>query len=152
MVTANGQDDTVSFDHINLNTIDPGFKPVPDNVYNFEVNSIKSTYVKVGKPDSPNYGKNVEVLKGSFTIVDDPEYSGRKVWYDFWATNKYNVAELRKLQDATGVLQGELSFVDWASQFATLNPPAKFQCFTTKEDDRNGIPRNVIKFMQARSI
>lgn len=142
----------VEFDHINLNTIDPGFKPVDENVYNFEVNSIKPQYVKINKPDSPYVGKEVLVLKGSFTIVDDPQYSGRKVWYDFWTTNRYNLLEMRKLQDATGVAQPEgQTLSEWASGFGTLNPPAKFQCFTTKEDSPRG-ERNVIKFVQARSV
>jgi hypothetical protein len=152
MVTSEGQTG-FEFEHINLNQIDPGYKPIDENVYNYEVQSLKPTYVKINKPTSPYAGQEVLVLKGSFTVVDDDNFSGKKVWYDFWTTNKYNLIELRKLKDATGVEQlDNQSLVEWANSFATLNPSAKFQCFTTKEDDRNGVPRNVIKFMQARSV
>lgn len=151
MATVDNQTE-FAFEHINLNQIDPGFKPVPENVYNLEVNSIKPSYVKVTKPGSKYEGQTVLVLKGSFTIVDDAEYSGRKLWSDFWATNNYNLIELKKLSEATGVIQGEgQTLPEFVEQFATMNPPAKFQCFVTKEDDYKGTPRNVVKFVQARA-
>lgn len=117
------------FDHINLAEIDDSRAKIEENVYTYEINALKYYVGLVKSVESKNFNKPYRALKGSFTIVDDPKYSGRKVWQDFYPDrNKANLVFLKKLSQATGVLQGESEELeDWASQFATLNPPARFQ-------------------------
>lgn len=141
------------FNYVDLHTIDPTFKPVDAGVYTLQVNSIKgqTVEIKTGK----NAGKTKLLLKGSFTIVGDPNFSGRKLWYTFWADNRINLVELRKLMDATGIeqQQGE-SLTDYGTRFGELNPPAEFKCFVAVEKDYKdpNADVNVIKFRQATAV
>lgn len=61
---------------------------------------------------------------------------------------------LKKIKDATGVDQAvDQSLEDWASQFATLNPPARFQVQIKKGPDRrdpDGPPANQLAFFTCK--
>ena len=125
------------FEHINLNNVDDSFHAVDAGVYTLEVNKLEPKYVKITKADSPYAGQEVLVLKGSYTIVDDEKFSGRKLWQDFWTP--YPIAQkfLKKQMQVTGVIQGpDESLVDYAKQFALLNPPARFVVPITQKPDR----------------
>ncbi len=121
------------FEHINLADIDDSAKPIDENVYTLEVNKLEPQYIKINKASSPFCGQEILVLKGSYTVVDDEKYSGRKLWQDFWTNQDYALKSLKKQMNATGVLQtpGE-TLSDYARQFALLNPPARFQAKVTK--------------------
>lgn len=150
------------FAHVNLNDIDDGRKPIPENVYTFEINKLTPTYKKIKNPSSEFFGQDVLVLDGSYTIVDDPNYSGRKVWESFYTVFKFALVNLKKQMQATAVLQQPAeSLEDYASQFATLNPPARFQAMLRCEYDKRDLdadgnpvagatPRNSINFYTAK--
>lgn len=144
-----------AFEHIRLADIDDTAKPLPENVYTLEVNKLESVYRKITKADSEYAGQEVLVLKGSYTIVDDEKFSGRKLWQDFWTPFKFAQIALKKQMNATGVLQGEgESLVDYAKQFGLLNPPARFQVPVALVPDRrdpDGPLKNEIKFFGARA-
>lgn len=138
------------FDYIQLQDIDPTFKPVDAGMYTLQVNSIKAQVVepKTGK----SAGTTKLLLKGSFTIVNDPNFSGRKLWHTFWMDNQFNKVELRKLMDATGEEQGQgQPITEWATKFGELNPPAEIKVYVAVEKDWKDkvTDVNVIKFRQA---
>lgn len=143
-----------TFEHVNLNDVDDSRKALPENVYTFEVNKLDPVYKKIQNPSSEFYGKEVLVLKGSYTIVDDQNYSGRKVWTDFYTVYKFALVNLKKQMNATGVTQADgESLQDYAEQFATLNPPARFQAILTAKPDKRdpeGPIRNEINFYTAK--
>ena len=141
------------FDHINLSEIDPTFKPIDVGYYTLQVNALTPKVItpKAGK----NAGKSVLALNGSFTVVGDPNFAGRKLWKFFWTSNPVDVKDLRKLQDVTGVTQeaGE-TLSDWAARFADLNPPAEFKVFVGQEPDYRdpSVQVSVIKMNQAQPV
>lgn len=146
-----------AYEHINLNEVDDSRKPVPANVYTFEVNKLDPVYKKVQNPTSEFFGQDQLVLKGSFTIVDDPSYSGRKVWEDFRPAYKFALVNLKKLMTGTGVIQADgESLVDYAAQFALLNPPARFQALLRCEVDKRDLgtpdaqPRNSVNWFTCK--
>jgi len=146
----------VDFNHINLNDIDDSRKPIDDNVYTLEINKIDTVYKEVKKPDSAYFGQTLQYLKGSFTVVEDPKYSGRKLWSDFCTAFKVPLIFLKKISAATGVQQADgETLSDWSGQFALLNPPARFQVRVKQVPDRrdpDGPPVNEIEFFTARPV
>lgn len=150
------------YSHVNLNDIDDSRKALPENVYTFEINKLTPSYKKIKNPSSEFFGQDVLVLDGSYTIVDDPTYSGRKNWESFYTVFKFALVNLKKQMQATGVVQGaEESLEDYATQFATLNPPARFQALLRCEYDKRDLdgegqpkagaaPRNSINFLTAK--
>jgi hypothetical protein len=144
-----------SYEHINLNDVDISMKTVEPNVYTLEINKLEPVYRTVKSPTSPLVGQSCLVLRGSFTIVDDENFSNRKLWQDFWTPFDGAKKDLKRILLATAVQQEpgqDLS--DWANQFATLNPAARFQAPVTKEADKrdpNGPAVNRINFFQAKA-
>jgi hypothetical protein len=164
MSTATTATQPEAFEHINLNDVDDARKPIPEGVYTFEVNKLDPVYKKVQTPTSEFYGQDQLVLKGSYTIVDDPNFSGRKIWEDFRPAYRFAQVNLKKQMDATGVIQqdGE-SLNDYAAQFALLNPPARFQAllrcgFDKRDLGANGEPlegtkpRNSISWFTSKPV
>lgn len=143
-----------AYEHINLNEVDTSIKAIEPNVYTLEVNKLDPVYRTIKNPASVFAGQTVLVLRGSFTIVDDDNFSGRKVWQDFWTNFDGAKKDLKRILTATGVEQPEgMSLTDWAAQFANLNPPARFKAPITKEankQDPTAGPVNRINFIQSR--
>jgi hypothetical protein len=148
--------EVVDFNHINLNEIDDSRKPIEDNVYTLEINKIDTVYKEVKKPDSAYLGQTLQYLKGSYTVVDDPKYSGRKFWGDFCTAFKVPLIFLKKQQDATGVRQSEgQTLSDWAEQFALLSPPARLQVHIQLGKDKRdpeGPDVNIINWFTAKPV
>jgi len=147
----------IDWNHQNLNDIDDSRALIAEGVYTFEINKIDSVEKEVKKVDSAYFGQSLQYLKGSFTIVDDPKYSGRKQWSDFCTAFKIPLVFLKKIKDATGVSQEEgQGLSDWAEQFATLNPPARFQAELQVVDDRRDPTgtdkQNQINFFTCRPV
>lgn len=145
-----------TFDHIRLDEIDDSRKPLDANVYTLEISKLDPVYKEVKNPTSEYFGQQILVMKGSFTVVDDPKYSGRKLWQDFWTAFKVPLIFLKKISAGTGMAQAEgQTLSDWASQFATLNPPARFQVqvdLVPDKRDPDGPPVNEIKFFTVRPV
>jgi hypothetical protein len=137
-----------------LNEIDITMKAVDASVYTLEINKLEPIYRTVKNPNSTLAGQSCLVLKGSFTIVEDEKFSGRKLWQDFWTPFEGAKKDLKRILMATGVAQAEgQDLPDWANSFATLNPPARFQAPVSKEADKRdptGDPVNRINFYQAK--
>lgn len=125
-------------------------------MYTLEVNKLDPVYTTIKNPTSEYFGKSVLVMKGSFTIVDDEKYSGRKLWQDFYSIYNVPLIFLKKIMQSTGVLQeGDQSLQDWGAQFANLNPPARFQVGVKKVADRrdpDGPPVNEISFFTSKPV
>lgn len=155
--TASSIPDIIDWNHQNLNDIDDSRALIDPGVYTFEINKIESVEKEVKKVDSAYFGQSLQYLKGSFTIVDDPKYSGRKQWSDFCTAFKVPLVFLKKISQATGVLNEEgQTLSDWAAQFANLNPPARFQAEMKQVQDRRDPTgkdlQNEIAFFTCRPV
>ena len=140
------------FDHIRLSDVDDSRQPLDQDVYTLEVNSLAPTTRTINKEGSEFQGKSVPVLQGSFTVVDHDKYASRKVWGDLWMCFKAGTVGAKKIQDATGVLQTDgQSISDWASQFSTLNPPARIQALVEKLGPEAAKP-NRINFYTVKPV
>jgi len=147
------QEAAVEFEHINIMEIDPTFKPINEGFYTLQVNKLTPKTITPSK--GKNQGKAVLVLNGSFTVVGDDAFSGRKIWKSFWASNPVDLKDLRRLADATGVTQDAgQTLSEYAQTFETLNPPAEFKVFlATQADYRDPTQMvNEIKFNQAQPV
>jgi hypothetical protein len=75
------------------------------------------------------------------------------LWKTFWTSNPVDLKDLRRLADATGVVQeaGE-TISDWGTKFESLNPPAELKVFVGQEKEYNNPEStvNVLKFNQAQ--
>lgn len=144
------------YTHYNLNDVDDSRKPVDANIYTLEINKLEPVYRTVKSPTSVNFGKEFLVIRGSYTIVDDPKFSGRKLWKDFWTNQKVALIFLKKQMVSTGVLQTDTQELEeWASQFATFNPSARFQVpvgISKPWGDPEGDDENSINFFQCKAV
>ena len=133
------------FDHIRLSDVDDSRSALPQDYYTLEINKLEPVKVTINKEGSEFKGQSVTVLKGSFTVVDSDKYSSRKVWTDFWTPYKAGQVGLSKIEKSTGVNQGNGQTIpEWASQFETLNPPARIQALVTNKTGDDGNPRNEV--------
>lgn len=147
----------VDFENLNLNDIDPTFKPVEEGPYVLKLLGL-AWKESTGKKET-NQGTVYVSLNGKFGITNHPKHSGRKLYHNFFLSNSYELKALRRIMDATGVAQnpGE-TLKGWAERISVESPmfkvPVKQQQakdFTTKEgrvDPASGEPvmENVIDF------
>lgn len=118
------------------------------------MNKLDPVYRTVNNPSSEYCGQSILVLRGSYTVTDDANYSGRKLWQDFWTPFKAAQVNLKKQMNATGIIQQEgQTLSEYGAQFATLNPPARFQVLVKVTKDRrdpNGPDINEINWFTAK--
>lgn len=148
-------DETVGFAHINLNDVDDSRQPVEQNVYTLEVAKLEPITRIIKKETSPRVGQPMSILKGTFVIVEDEKNSGRHLFQDLLVDYKGGQISAKKLMKATGTTQEGDDVVGWAKQFATLNPPARFQTLVEKKvkpEDPEQVPYNEINFFQAKPV
>ena len=145
-----------TFAHYNLNDVDPEagkrkFDAIETDEYTLEINGMtqKTITPKTGK----RAGVETEVVEGSFTVVDNAQYGGRKLWHTFWPGTA-SVGQLQRLSRMTGLPQepGQTIY-EWLQRFGELNPPAKFKVTVAKKAPYNnpdGDPVNEINFFTAK--
>lgn len=112
-------EEKLSFDHINLNEVDPSAASVPDGTYNFQVAGVdKKTY-------SNEKGQG-EYISVRFAITDTESYNGRSFFSTFFP-GKGSAKQLRLIMDSTGVGQESGTPIEeWLKEVQTAN--ARFSC------------------------
>lgn len=127
------------------------FEAVDTADYTLQVDSLVRT--KMTPRSGKQAGTEIEVVKGSFTMVDNPQYGHRKFWNTFWP-NATNLKMLYCMGRACGLPKTEEEHVnDWIDQFAKLDPPARFTVTVEKKapfKNPEGDPINEIKFFTSR--
>ena len=127
----------VDFENLNLNDIDPTFKPVEDGLYTLKLLSL----VWKEFPGKKDPTQTFVSINGKFGVANHPTHSGRKLYHNFFLSNSYELKALRRIMDATGVAQnpGE-TLKDWAARISVEAPSFKVAVkqqqavdFTTKE-------------------
>ena len=131
----------MSYEHYNLNEIDPGQKDVPDGTYNFRIGAVdkKAFVAKTGE----NAGQPGEYVNVRFTIVESPDFSGRGVFSGFFPGERTQ-KDYRRLMDATGVpVPGAFESMDdeiaWLKEVQQAG--ATFSARLVTKTGKDGTPR-----------
>lgn len=146
-----------SFDYVHLGDVDLSYKPIPAGVYTLQVVKGESREFKYKKGEKA--GTSGKMLKFQFAVTDHPEYSGRRLFGTFFP-NDFDLRSLRRLQDATGVIQevGE-PIVEWVSRIAMVKPTFQIPVLLTNskdftsgqdrlDDNGNTIPDNTLNWKE----
>lgn len=106
------------FEYVNLNEIDPTLKPVPAASYKQRL--VKTSVINgIGK----NSGKPYTRFEVQTQIIDHPQQGGRAVFGSLFPSGQKEMRFLRRLMDATGVVQSEGEPLgEWFGRLATDKP------------------------------
>ena len=114
-----------SFEHVNLNTIDPTTAPFTKSTYTLQVTDayMKEFEYKKGE----RAGEKDKFIKLVLAITNSDRYTGRKVYASLF-NNKGTLIQLRRIMDATGIPQEVGTPMDeWLTSLkeskATFNAP-----------------------------
>ena len=119
------------FVYVNLQDIDPNFSTLPSNNYTLQVQ--KAELKEFTYRNGSKAGTQGTRVAFQFVVVDDADYSGRKV-YESMFPSTFSFKALRRLADATGTPQdaGE-PLADWLTKLA--NEQVKFNIFVDQVED-----------------
>lgn len=109
-----------SFEYVHLGDVDLTFKSIPQDVYTLQVSGagIKEIEYKKGA----KAGTTGQVAKLQLTVVDHPQYSGRRLFETAFPDDG-GLRILRRLQDSTGVVQATNEpLPQWLERIAEVKP------------------------------
>lgn len=139
MSTATEQ--VVSFEHVNLNQVDPSSNTITPGDYNLMVADagIKTFTYSKGK----NAGSEGSRTEFKFVITDSESFSGKTIYQSLFAGNG-TLKQLRRIADATGISQ-EGTFEEWLVALkdgrAKFNAPVQIVDGTDKEGNARKEPK-----------
>lgn len=113
-------EEQLTFDHVDLNQIDPNFSTLPQDMYTLRIlKAEKRTYAK---KDGSGDG---QFMSFNFAVVDHPTLSGRR-FYDSLFPSNYAFRVLRRIADFTGIQQnaGE-PLEEWLKTLTETQPLIK---------------------------
>lgn len=135
------------FEHVNINDINPDFDAVKTGFYDLEIAKVvESSFVggptikngpNAGNPN-PKAGKTQKILKLHIVIVNDEEFSGRRVFESLFEGSKRDYQFVARIAKATSSPQqpGETLF-DYLSRLAEAGAQFKGKVLETPDDPYN---------------
>jgi hypothetical protein len=145
--------ETTGLPDFRLDDVDDTYQGIDNGMYVLEVTRMR---LKTVTPKGgPNAGKPTHLVEASFLVADDPTFSGRRLEKSFWldqGPTGLDAKQLKAIARVTGVTQPPgMSLAEWAEQFETLVPPARFRVPIEKiVDKRNpGSTTNRILLLKA---
>jgi hypothetical protein len=138
----NGHTQESEFDYFQLSEVDPTFKPLEVGPRTLQLLKLEPKIIEPKK--GKHQGEKVLVLNGSFLVINDETYSGRRLYNTFWLTNSFDQKSLRRLSDGVGIPQepGE-GIKDWAVRMSQSQPT--FKVFVDQKIDGNDGSTNTYK-------
>lgn len=116
--------ESINFDNINLNEVDPSGMKIPLGI------PVKFVITEAARKEYSNANGSGKYTNFKFTVVDNPQFSGRSFYQSIFDDKEggknYSAAKLRKLMDCTGVPQtGDYTewLTDLVSERATFEAP-----------------------------
>jgi hypothetical protein len=121
-------DQVMGFEYVDLKNVDPNFTLLDGpEVYSFRITKAEMpTYIAKKDTATQKAGDEVKYIKFTFTVVDHPKYTGRKHWEPLFGANDFNIRILKRIEEATGVVQGG-SLASWLEELSTIQPVVKLQ-------------------------
>ena len=131
------------FRYQHLSEIDPSFTPIDTGFYTFKVVSSKYNTGVISR--GKNAGNPYSSLNLGLAVVNDPKFTGRRIWPSFFLSNNFDLKQLRLIQDATGVQQdptGDLK--TWGESLASVGPTLKLKVIEVPDLNFDGTvnPKN----------
>lgn len=126
----------VGFEFVDLNEIDPTFKPIDDGIYCLKVLKAELK-AYTAKTDTKNQkaGDQGQFVKFQLAVVNDDQYAGRRVFPKPLFPGNRAFRALRKIMDATGIVQEVgMPLADWLNLLSTTQP--EFKAKVTQVPDR----------------
>ena len=119
---------TMGFEYVDLKDVDPNFTLLyGPEVYSLRITKAEMpTYIAKKTTKNQTAGDEVKYIKFTFTVVDHPKFTGRKHWEPLFGASDFNLKNLKRIEEATGVEQTG-SMVDWLGQLTTIQPVIKLQ-------------------------
>jgi hypothetical protein len=142
VVNVNAQPE--GFSYVDLNDVDPTFKPVPTDFYTLKVLKAElKTFKYKQTTDRHNAGDEGEFVKFQLAITNHPEYAGRPL-FEALFPGRRELRALRLLMDATGVIQTPGSPIDeWLKSLSEIQPEFRCKVESTPDVDRKGNVRSI---------
>jgi hypothetical protein len=131
------------FRYQHLAEIDPSFTPIDTGFYNLKVVSAayKTGVISRGK----NAGNPYASLNLGLAVVNDPKFTGRRLWPSFFLSNNFDMKQLRLIMDNTGVQQNEAGDLkEWGESLAKVGPVLKLKVIEVPDLNYDGTvnPKN----------
>jgi len=120
-----------SFEHVNLNEVDPNAATVGVGDYTFEVSDAAMKTFTYQKGE--NAGKEGTRLALALTITDHPTLSGRRLFESLFP-GKGTEKQCRRIMDVTGIVQTD-SFAQWLTDLKEAK--ARFNAPVILKDQKN---------------
>jgi hypothetical protein len=132
------------FSYVDLNEVDPSFKPLPTDFYTLKVlrAELKSfAYKQTTK--SHNAGDTGEYIKFQLAVTNHPEFAGRRLFESVFFGRR-ELRGMRLLMDATGVSQVPGTAIDeWLKSLTEIQPEFKVKVDCVPDLNRDGSVRSV---------
>jgi hypothetical protein len=128
------------FDYVRLQDIDPSFQALEEDVYNLRILKAEAiTYT--AKKDTKTAKSGDEAVRYSlqFAVQGHPKYSGRRIFETLFP-NDFTWKVFRRIMDATGIPQGDLTISDWLVALTQTQPAVRLKVEATPDVLRDGTP------------
>jgi hypothetical protein len=134
--TTVANDEPITFQFIDLNEIDPTFKPIDEGIYTLKVLKAElKTYTAKQDTKTQKTGDTGQFVKLQLAVVNDDNYAGRRIFPKPLFPGNRTFRALRKIMDATGVMQEVgMPIEDWLNLLSTVQP--EFKTKVTQVPDR----------------
>lgn len=142
----------LTFDYLKLQEVDPNFTPVPRDVYTLKIVGTKTAPYTV--KNGERAGEEGQRIEFQFGIVGHPTETGRKLYHSFFP-GVFAQKALRRIMDATGVVQGDdMDFKAWLELIAQEQPEARYLVEVVDSKDKNGnvVKANQINFKEVHPV
>lgn len=128
------------FRHMDLKDVDPNFTKLDGpQVYSLRISSAAfAEYTAKTTNKNQTVGDQVTYIKLALTVVDDPKFTGRKLWEPIFPGD-FSAKILKRIEEATGVEQtGDME--GWLAQLSSIQPVIKVQVDLVPDTQRDGSP------------
>ena len=128
-----------TFEYVDLDTIDPSFKAIPQDVYTLV--PIKAEIKEFTYKSGERKGQTGQRVAFQLAVTDHPQYAGRRVFATLFAGD-FAFRTCRRISDTTGVPQNG-SFRDWLAAYTESKAPFKIMVTTKPKADGSGDDNDV---------
>jgi hypothetical protein len=111
--------------HIDLKDVDPNFTLLPGpEIYSLRITKAElAAYIARKTTASQEAGQEVPYVKLTLTVVDHPNFTGRKLWESLFPGD-FGYKTGRRIMEATGVNQTG-TMEEWLTELTSVQPVIK---------------------------
>ena len=112
------------WNNVNIQDIDPNFTLLEPEVYSLRITKgEKKSYIAKKTTATQEAGQEVPFVQLTLTVVDHPNFTGRKLWEPLFPGD-FGFKTARRIGEATGVMQtGDTDA--WLAELTSVQPVIK---------------------------